>query len=363
MDRITKTGIASALVAALLFGVTTPVAKVLLTDAGPVILAGLLYLGTGIVLFIYRKIVPLLSSDLRISESGLSRSEIPYLAGAVVAGGILGPVFLMMGLTSLPAGTASLMLNGELVITLLLAVLLFHEPVDKRTLSAILLVLVGGLLISWDPDAASGLSYGAVLVLLACIAWGIDNNLTRKIADRDPTFIVMVKGLTAGIVTVLIGLLFGESLPVSSIIPVILIVGAAGYGLSLLLFIYGLRSLGTTRTVSLFATAPFIGLITAPGITGEMPGLLVIAAGFLMAGGVLLILTEKHTHLHLHRMIAHDHRHFHDDGHHDHLHDDEFEFQAHAHDHVHEMVEHDHSHTPDTHHFHEHRDMNRGNDK
>lgn len=363
MDSITKTGIVSALAAAFLFGVTTPVAKVLLTDAGPVILAGLLYLGAGIVLLIYRKTAPLLSSDLRMAESGLSRSEIPCLAGAVVMGGIIGPVLLMTGLTSLPAGTASLLLNGELVITLLLAVLLFHEPVDKRTISAIFLVLVGGLLISWDPEAASGFSYGAVLILLACVAWGVDNNLTRKIADKDPTVIVMVKGLSAGIVTIFIGLFIGESMPVSTIIPVILIVGAAGYGLSLLLFIYGLRSLGTTRTVSLFATAPFIGLITAPCITGEMPGLLVIAAGILMAGGVLLIVTERHSHTHLHRMIAHDHRHSHEDAHHDHLHDDEHDYEAHAHNHVHEVIEHDHVHTPDTHHFHEHHDMNRRSDK
>lgn len=357
MDRITKTGIVSALAAAFLFGVTTPVAKVLLTDTGPVILAGLLYLGAGVVLLIYRKTVLYLSSDIRRSESKVSRSEIPCLAGAVVAGGILGPVLLMTGLTSLPAGTASLMLNGELVITLLLAVLLFHEPVDRRTISAILLVLVGGVLISWDPDAASGFSYGAVLILLACFAWAIDNNLTRRIADKDPTAIVMVKGLSAGTVTVLIGLLIGESLPVSSIIPAILIVGAAGFGLSLLLFIYGLRSLGTTRTVSLFATAPFIGLITAPGITGEMPGLLIIAAGILMAGGVLMILTESHNHLHLHRMVTHDHRHSHEDGHHDHLHDGEHANWAHAHTHIHDVVEHVHPHTPDTHHFHEHVDM------
>lgn len=363
MDRITKTGVLSALAAAFLFGVTTPVAKVLLTDAGPVILAGLLYLGTGIVLLIYRKAAPYLSSFHRRSESKLNRAELPYLAGAVVTGGILAPILLMTGLSSLPAGTASLMLNGELVITLLLAVLLFHEPVDKRMITAILLVLAGGVLISWDPDAASGFSYGAALVLLACIAWAIDNNLTRKIADKDPTIIVMVKGLSAGVVTVLIGFFIGESLPISSVIPVILIVGAAGYGLSLLLFIYGLRSLGTTRTVSLFATAPFIGLITAPGITGEIPGIMVIVAGILMAGGVLLIVTESHSHLHIHRMVTHDHRHSHEDDHHDHIHDGECACDTHAHAHIHEVIEHDHPHTPDTHHFHEHPDVNRRSDK
>ncbi|MDD1724272.1 MAG: DMT family transporter [Methanospirillum sp.] len=347
-------GIPAALIAAFLFGITTPVSKLLLGETGPVILAGLLYLGAGAGLLVYRILSrQVLPRNSLPPEAPVRSADLPWLAGIVITGGFLGPVLLMTGLATLPAGTASLMLNGELAATTLLAVLLFHEPADRRITLSIILVLAGGIIISWDPDAPSGFSPGAFLILLACLAWGLDNNLTRKVADKDPVTIVIIKGLCAGTISLCIGLSTGEPLPPLYLVPAALAAGCLGYGLSILFFIRGLRKLGAARTGSLFATAPFIGLVASPLITGEVTGLLVIPAGLCMILGVTLMVTESHGHVHTHQSLYHEHRHSHDDGHHYHHHPAGSE-PEHAHSHNHGECIHDHPHTPDIHHYHPH---------
>ena len=351
-----RLGVAYALGAATLFGASTPFAKLLLGGVQPVLLAGLLYLGSGCGLTLWGVWRWLRSRRQGGSarEVGLKRTDLRWLAGAVFFGGVLGPVLLMLGLAATAASTAALLLNLEGVFTAVLAWLAFKENFDRRIALGMAAITAGGVVISWAGLPELGVPWGALAVVGACLCWGIDNNLTRKVSAADPLQVAAVKGLVAGPVNLAVGLAVGGVLP--GILPVLAagVVGFLGYGVSLTLFVLGLRHLGTARTGAYFSLAPFVGAVGSLVMFREGPGPGFLAAAALMAVGVWLHLTEKHEHEHVHEEMDHDHLHVHDAHHqHEHLPTDP-PGEPHSHRHRHEPLRHTHAHYPDIHHQHEH---------
>lgn len=345
-DGLRQPGVLAALGAALLFGAGTPLAKLLLANVGPWLLAGLLYLGSGIGLTIYRWLSHAQAVHLPACEQ-------LWLAGAIVAGGILGPVLLMVGLTGMPASGASLLLNAEGVFTALLAWFAFKENFDRRIALGMVAIVAGATVLSWPGEARFAGMWPALAVLGACLAWGIDNNLTRKVSLTDPTWIASVKGLMAGCVNMALAFLLGATLPGWPNIMGALVVGFLAYGVSLALFVVSLRHLGTARTGAYFSIAPFFGAVLAIAL-GEAVTVPLLVAGGLMTFGIWLHLTERHMHEHLHEVIAHEHEHIHD-AHHQHAHDIPVDpGTKHSHHHQHEQLTHVHAHFPDAHHRHGH---------
>jgi drug/metabolite transporter (DMT)-like permease len=282
----------------------------------------------------------------------LRRSDVPWLAAIIAAGGILGPLFLMFGLARTNAAGASLLLNLEGLATMGIAWLVFRENVDRRLLFGAFAILAGAALLSWKGDAS--FSWGVVLIVAACVSWGIDNNLTRKLSSADPVQIAMIKGLVAGTVNLALALAQGATVPHTGTLFVAGIVGFFGYGVSLALFVLGLRHLGTARTGAYFSLAPFIGALLSVTLLDEPLTVGLVAAGGLMAIGLWLHLTERHEHEHRHEGIEHEHRHTHDE-HHRHVHgSDELPGEPHTHRHRHSPIVHRHPHYPDLHHRHEH---------
>lgn len=346
-----KTSIAYALLAAALFGASTPFAKLLAGQSAPVMLAALLYLGSGIGL----SCCLLLRSRKRESGAAIAPSDLPWLAGAIVAGGILGPVLLMTGLTLVPASSASLLLNMEGVLTALLAWFVFREQFDRRIFIGMVLIIAAGVLLSWEPGSGSGLPWGALYVIGACLCWAIDNNLTRKVSASDAMQIAATKGLVAGIANLLVAMVWlRQPLPSASGITGAALVGFGGYGLSLVLFVLALRGLGTARTGAYFSAAPFVGASISLLMLGEQPGMPFWIAAALMGVGIWLHVTERHEHEHHHERMHHSHAHRHD-AHHQHEHDIPWDgTEPHAHPHSHEPLTHAHPHFPDIHHRHSH---------
>jgi drug/metabolite transporter (DMT)-like permease len=341
------TGVPAALGAALLFGGSTPFAKALLASVGPWLLAALLYLGSGIGLTLYRRM-------RRSPAVHLAAGEWPWLAGAIVAGGVVGPVLLMFGLTRMPASGASLLLNAEGVFTALLAWFAFRENFDRRIALGMLAIVAGAVVLSWPKEARLAGLWPALAVLGACLAWGIDNNLTRKVSLSDATWIASIKGLAAGSANLLLAIWLGASLPPAAAIAGGLLLGVLAYGVSLSLFVVGLRNLGTARTGAYFSVAPFFGAIIAIPLLGEQVSERLLIAGALMAVGVWLHLTEHHSHEHRHEVLEHEHEHVHD-AHHQHAHDEPVApGTKHSHPHRHEPMTHAHAHYPDAHHRHGH---------
>jgi drug/metabolite transporter (DMT)-like permease len=341
-------GVSFALAAALLFGVSTPVAKMLLGQVAPVQLAGLLYLGSGSGLTICWWL-RLRFQRGHCQEASLQVLDLPWLAGAILAGGIAGPLLLMVGLSLTPASSASLLLNLEGVFTAVIAWLAFQEHVDFRIALGMAAITAGGLLLSWTghPELASFWGPGAVIG--ACLAWGIDNNLTRKIAVGDPLQIAAAKGLIAGAVNLTLAHVAGTDLPPLLTVATSALIGFLSYGVSLTCFVLALRYIGTARTGAYFSIAPFIGATLSIFILGEpLTRPFLVAAGF-MGVGLWLHLTERHEHRHKHELLEHDHRHTHDE-HHQHGHSEE----PHSHPHFHPEVLHSHPHYPDIHHRHGH---------
>ncbi len=341
-------GVAAALGAALLFGTATPLAKHLLQSVSPWMLAGLLYLGSGLGLTLYRQLV-------RAPAVHLPRQERRWLAGAVLAGGVIGPVLLMIGLTALPASAASLLLNAESVFTALLAWFVFKENVDRRIALGMLAITLGAVALSWPDQSQSAALWPALTVLGACLAWGVDNNLTRKVSLSDATWIAAVKGLAAGSVNLTLAFVLQERLPAWPDVASAMLLGLLAYGVSLSLFVVGLRHLGTARTGAYFSIAPFFGTVIAL-VGGEPATPALLIGGTLMAVGVVLHLTERHEHLHMHEVLEHAHPHRHDE-HHQHVHDTGHPVDArtqHTHWHRHEPLRHAHAHFPDAHHRHSH---------
>ncbi len=340
----------ATLTAATLFGAGTPLAKVLLGQTSPWLLAALLYLGSGLGLFILRA----LRSSVPVQ---LPEGEGKWLAGAVVSGGVVGPVLLMYGLSGMPASGASLLLNAEGVLTALIAWFVFKENFDRRIALGMLAIVAGGLVLSWPSEARFGAVWPALAVLGACLAWGVDNNLTRKVSLADASFIAMVKGLAAGATNLALALLLGAKWPGLALVASAALLGFASYGVSLVLFVVGLRHLGTARTGAYFSVAPFAGALLAIAILGEPLTLPLVIAGLLMALGLWLHLSERHAHAHTHEPLEHSHEHEHGagDDHHDHRHEGEVAAGIrHVHAHRHQPISHTHAHFPDAHHRHSH---------
>jgi drug/metabolite transporter (DMT)-like permease len=350
-----RRGIGMALGAALLFGASAPLAKLLLDRASPQLLAGLLYLGSGIglgIVWLRRR-----RSDEAARETPLTRRDFPWLAGAIVFGGVLGPVLLMIGLTRTPASAASLLLNLEGVFTALMAWFVFRENFDRRIALGMLAIVAGGIALSWERRLSWGGIGGPLAVGAACLCWGIDNNLTQKVSAGDPVQITMLKGLVAGSVNTAIALLLGASLPAAPRIIAALGLGFFSYGVSLVLFVLALRHLGTARTGAYFSTAPFVGALLSLAVYRERPTTILVVAAALMGLGVWLHFTERHEHHHRHDLQEHDHAHVHDE-HHRHVHGASdppvTDPKPHTHWHRHEPMVHLHPHYPDIHHRHGH---------
>ncbi|HLO78357.1 MAG TPA: EamA family transporter [Magnetospirillum sp.] len=338
-------GIACALLSAALFGAGAPLAKLLLGRLDPWLLAGLLYLGSGIGLALLRPFLPR-------QGGALARADWKWLAAAVAAGGVIGPVLMMVGLAHSPAASAALALNLEGVFTLALAWVVFRENVDRRILVGAGAILAGAALLSWQ-DQASGGGWGLLAIAGACLAWAVDNNLTRKLSAGDAVHIAMVKGLAAGAVNTALALAAGQTLPSPAVVGMAALLGLVAYGLSLVLFVLALRHLGTARTGAYFSSAPFVGAVLAVPLLGETPTPTLAAAGLLMAIGIYLHLTESHAHDHVHETLEHEHPHRHDE-HHQHAHDRIAAAEPHSHRHVHQRLVHRHPHYPDIHHRHVH---------
>ena len=339
--------------AAVLFGASAPLAKLLLEGVDPIVLAGLLYLGAGIALGLMLLLASVMGRSS--SEARLEKRDVPWLVGAILTGGVVGPILLLLGLQQTPAATTSLLLNFEVVATGLIAFALFKESVGRATWAAIAAVAMGGALLSLDPSAGWEISAGAILILGACLAWGFDNNFTGKISLKDPKRIVAIKGVAAGAFSLLLGLSLGRPFPTLSRVLWALALGSVGYGASIALFVQSLRRVGAARTGALFGIAPFIGVALSLLIFRQLPQITFFLALSLMILAAVLLAKEKHEHEHRHTAETHTHSHKHDDAHHEHKHTGhDSEPASHAHEHTHEAVAHAHAHKPDPHHRHEH---------
>lgn len=348
--RLSWPGAPLALLSAALFGLSTPFAKLLIGSVDPWLLAGLLYLASGLGLAL---IAALGAARGRRREARLRRADIPWLAGIVAFGGLAGPVLMMIGLSSTPASSASLLLNLEGLATMAIAWIVFRENADRRILAGAFAILAGAVVLSWQGGAVA-FGWGALAIAGACVAWGVDNNLTRKVSAADPVQIATVKGLAAGAVNLILAFALGAHLPLTADIAAAALLGFLGYGVSIVLFVLALRHLGSARTGAYFSTAPFLGALVALTLFDEPVTLGLVAAGLLMAAGVWLHLTERHEHEHLHEAMDHDHRHAHD-AHHRHEHaPGDPPGEPHAHRHRHGRLAHAHPHYPDLHHRHSH---------
>ncbi len=347
-----RTAVVYALISAALFGVSTPAAKFLVGSVHPVVLAGLLYCGAGVGIAVLRRVLPSILPGA--PEAALTRSDVPWLAGAIAAGGVVGPLLLMTGLSSTDAAAASLLLTLEGAATALMAWFIFHENFDRRIALGMAFVVAGAAVLSWSGTPTMSTVIGPLAIVGACLAWGLDNNLTRKVSLSDPLQIVELKGLVAGPFNLLLGVSIGASFPNISAVAFAGIVGFLGYGVSLALFVVALRHLGTARTGAYFSTAPFLGSAVAVVVLGEAVTAQLVIAGALMAVGVWLHLTERHEHEHVHEPMAHAHPHVHDE-HHQHAHSAlDPPGEPHTHFHEHGPMRHAHAHMPDMHHVHKH---------
>jgi drug/metabolite transporter (DMT)-like permease len=347
MDR----GILAALGAAALFGVSTPLAKTLVGSVSPLLLAGLLYAGSGIGLSVLLAARAIVSG--RVSIVRPRDADLMWLLAAIAFGGAIGPYLLMYGLQMTDSASASLILNLEGVFTALLAWFAFKENFDRRIAAGMALIVAGGAVLSMGTALRAGGYLGPLAIAGACLAWAIDNNLTRKVSINDAMLIACAKGLIAGPISIVLALKYGAHLPAGTLLIRAGLLGFVGYGLSLTLFVLALRNLGTARTGAYFSLAPFIGAAVAVALGAPLSATLIVA-GLFMVAGVWLHLTEKHAHLHRHSSLEHEHSHVHD-AHHRHPHDSNWDGQEpHSHPHIHEPIEHAHAHFPDVHHRHDH---------
>jgi drug/metabolite transporter (DMT)-like permease len=347
-----RRAIGFALIAALLFGLSTPAAKLLLAAADPWLIAGLLYLGSGVGLSGLRLAQRALGRLPR--EAPLRRADLPWLAAAIVSGGGVGPVLLMFGLASAGAAQASLLMNLEGVLTALLAWLVFREHVDTRIAVGMAVITAGALALAWEPGHGVHVERGALLVAGACFAWAVDNNLTRKISGGDAMLIAALKGGAAGAANLAIAMASGAPWPSAASVAGAAGVGLLGYGVSLVLFVRALRELGAARTGAYFSTAPFLGAIAAVAVLGEPFTIRLLVGSALMGIGIWLHVSERHEHEHMHEPLEHEHLHRHDE-HHQHDHAPATpDGEPHSHRHTHTPLGHTHPHYPDLHHRHGH---------
>lgn len=344
-----------AILAAMLFGISAPISKVLLGNIDPVPLASFLYLGSGTGLFFYQLLMKRVTHQSD-NEASLSRRDVPWLSGAIISGGVIAPVILMISLQKTPASTASLLLNFEGVATTLIALLVFKENIGKRAGIAIGLITLSSIILSWDFSNQWGISLGASGIILACIFWGIDNNLTRNISSKNPFTITIIKGICAGLFNLVLSFILQAHIPGFKVILGSMLLGFFSYGLSIVLFVLAMRNLGSARTSAFFGTAPFIGAALSFFIYRSLPNNMFIIALPIMILGSILLLRDNHEHKHLHPSLKHEHKHTHIDGHHNHTHEGIplSPETSHSHVHEHDAVEHTHRHMPDIHHRHTH---------
>jgi len=330
--------------AALLFGASTPAASVIAENMKPLVLAGLLYLGAALA------VSPWWVS--RRPDGGALRRDWRPLVVAIVAGGAIAPALLTAGLVHTPAATASLLLNMELVATVVLAATLFREHLGRNMVGAAVLVTIAGVLLVWEPGAS--VSLDALLIVGACVFWGLDNSVTSRIDQISPQHVTFLKGIVAGSVNLLLGLLLTGAGNVNawSVLGA-LIVGAFGYGASITLWVRGAQQLGAARGQVIFATAPFVGAVLAWVVLADAVDAVQIVAMVIAAIGVAQSLRSAHFHEHTHRVMVHTHEHDHDDGHHDHGHPDGFQGR-HRPRHEHLQPVHAHPHVPDLRQRHDH---------
>lgn len=336
-----------ALAAAALFGASAPVAKRLLAEVAPPVLAGLLYLGAGLIG------LPFLARAWRRREAPLRRGDLPLLAGVVGLGGVAGPLLMLWGLQRSSATAASLLLNLEAVFTTALAVVLFREWIGRRGVAALVVVVAGCALSTWAAGGVTRSLAGPLAVAAACLCWAADNNLTQRLSLRDPLAVVCVKGLGAAPLAFAVAWAGRAPWPTLRAAGCAVLLGCAAYGVSLALYVRASRALGAARTGVLFAAAPFVGAALAIPVNHEPPSLRLGGAALLIAAGVALLMTERHAHRHRHQPLAHEHLHTHDE-HHRHPHRGDEGPEPHSHAHQHEPLEHAHAHASDAHHRHKH---------
>jgi len=350
INNKTTFAISMAILAAALYGVSSPVSKLLLVKIPPTLMAALLYLGAGIGMLIV-KLFKRYNASERL-EAKMTRKELPYIIGMILLD-IAAPIFLMLGLSRTTAENVSLLNNFEIVATALIALFIFNEAIGRRMWLAISLITLSTIILSVEDFSSLSFSSGSVFVMAACLCWGFENNCTRMLSLKDPLQIVVVKGFGSGIGALLISLALQEYSTNLLYIFLALILGFVAYGLSIFFYISAQRELGAARTSAYYATAPFIGVIMSWLLLQEQ-----ISASFLIALAIMLIgayfaVSEKHLHTHVHEEIAHEHKHNHNDGHHNHQHVPEV-VGEHSHEHTHAPIKHQHGHTPDLHHRHAH---------
>ncbi len=345
-------GMTYGLTAAALFGVSTPLAKLLLPEAGPLLIAGLLYCGAGLGLLVFETFFYRRFKTSR-RESPVRPADRWLLTGIVVTGGILGPLCMLWGLQHVSGVLGSLLLNLEAPFTIGLAVLLFREHLGRRELGGALLIVSAAAVLQFKPEEFRPDVWGFLAIAGACVWWAIDNNLSQRLSLRDPIVVTRIKTLGAGGCTLGMALLLGHNLPRTPILIAALLLGLFSYGVSLVLDMRALRLLGAAREAGFFATAPFIGAVVAVPILGDRWGINEMFASLLMATGVFFLVREHHYHLHAHEEIEHDHIHVHGT-HHEHEHESGVAEEPHTHRHRHLPFIHDHPHVSDLHHRHEH---------
>lgn len=351
--KLNKKPLIFIIISASLFGISTPISKILVKDIPPIALAGLLYLGafSGLSLYsLWRKRVTV-APGTQVAQ--LERKDFPWIAGAILTGGVIGPISMMIGLTLISGFSASLLLNLEGIATALIGVFLFKENAGKYLWLALACMTIAGIFLTWNPIQNNFNIVGSLLIIIATVCWGIDNNLTRNISDKDPIQIAKVKGLVAGITSLSLALILGMKISLDFTIVFALLLGSFSYGVSLVFFIKALEGLGSTRTGAFFSFAPFIGAIASLIILREWIGWTMFPATGFMLVGTWLIISEKHIHQHHHRPLIHTHSHIHSDMHHLHEHSGTFH-EPHTHEHIHIELVHTHVHWPDIHHRHKH---------
>jgi len=346
-----KTGkILIAILAAVLYGLSAPAAKVLLRYINPLFMAALLYIGAGAGMLIYSLIKGLKNKEH--SEAKLTRREMPYVIAMILLD-IAAPILLLIGLKNTSAGTASLLNNFEIVATSLIALVFFKEAIGKRQWIALVLIIIASGILSFEGQGDFKISFSALYILLACICWGIENNCTRQLSLKDPVQIVIIKGFGSGIGALAVCMFWGEFTFNWIYIVCTLVLGFVAYGLSILCYVYAQRSLGAVRTSIYYSIAPFVGVLLSWLVLKESISFTFLAALCIMIIATYFMVTEIHSHQHRHQIAMHNHRHKHDDKHHDHIHGEDIK-GYHSHEHIHDETEHSHSHYPDEHHRHEH---------
>ena len=347
-------GVTYALVAAALFGASTPLARSLVGTIDPLWLAGLLYAGSGFGLLLVLAVRYYGGAGEHRRAMAIARGDVGWLAATAISGGVVAPVLFTFGLRDTSGAAASLLLNLETVLTVAIAWFVFREHRNVRVVTGMVFIVVACGALGGDGGGIGRLDRGALLIALACLFWALDNNLTRKVAANDAMVVAATKGITGGIVNLCLAALLAGSAPPPAPALAAGVVGLLGYGVSLMLFVLALRELGVARASAYFATAPFMGVAVAFGMLGERPGPAFWVALPLMAIGIWLHLSERHGHAHGHECLVHEHPHRHDE-HHRHVHRFAWDGnEPHAHPHEHEPMAHTHPHFPDLHHRHGH---------